>query len=65
MGFFQWITEGVRRAVVLGIERAAEDINEAGGELDITFRLPAHCEPLRLPHDEPPTTNGRRKAVAR
>ena len=64
MGFFQWITEGVRRAVVAGIEQAAADINEAGGEADITVRLPCHRETPRLT-DEQPVTNGRRKAVAR
>jgi hypothetical protein len=58
MGFFSWITEGVRRAVALGIEKAAADINE-GGEAEVLIRLPAHRESLRL--EEPVATNGRRK----
>jgi hypothetical protein len=52
MGFFAWIEEGVRKAVVRGIEQAADDIN-SGEELEVTFRLPAHREPLRLSHEEP------------
>lgn len=59
MGFFSWITEGVRRAVALGIEKAAADINESG-DAEVLIRLPAHREPLRLPAQEQPT-NGRRK----
>jgi hypothetical protein len=65
MGFFQWITEGVRRAIVEGVEQAAADINAGEGESEITLRLPHYREASQLPHDEPPTTNGRRKAVAR
>lgn len=63
MGFFAWITEGVRRAVVRGIEQAADEINEATGDAEITIRLPAHREPLRLPHEELGRAdgNGRRK----
>lgn len=67
MGFFAWITEGVRRAVVRGIEQAADDIN-SGEELEVTIHLPAHRDVARLPHEEQlsqPVTNGRRKAVAR
>lgn len=62
MGFFAWVTEGVRRAVVRGIEQAAADINEAGGDAEIVVRLPAYREPARLPEPVPPA-NGRRKAV--
>lgn len=57
MGFFAWITEGVRRAVVRGIEQAANDINE-GEDAEITVRLPAHREPLRLPAEV--AANGKR-----
>ena len=64
MGFFQWVTEGVRRAVVRGIEQAAAELNESGGEAEITIRLPAHHEPLRLPEAEPLRSNGRRKVQA-
>ena len=60
MGFFQWITEGVRRAVVRGIEQAADEINENGGDVEITVRLPSFREPLRLPEAEP-TSNGKRQ----
>jgi hypothetical protein len=59
MGFFQWVTEGVRRAVVRGIEQAAAEINESDGDVEVVVRLPAYREPLRLPEAEP--TNGRRK----
>jgi hypothetical protein len=62
MGFFSWITEGVRRAVALGIEKAAADINQSG-DAEVIIRLPTHREPLRLPHEEP-ATNGRGKKVA-
>lgn len=62
MGFYSWITEGVRRAIMRGIEEAAAEINEAGGEAEIHLRLPAHREPLRLPHEELVAANGRRKA---
>jgi hypothetical protein len=64
MGFFQWITEGTRRAIVEGIEQAAADIDARGIEADITLRLPAHWEAPRLTEEQPATTNGRRKAVA-
>lgn len=65
MGFFAWITEGVRRAVVRGIELAADDIN-SGEEPEVTIHLPCHREAPRLPHEEQPVqpANGRRKAVA-
>ena len=65
MGFFAWITEGVRRAVVRGIEQAANDIN-SGDELEVTIHLPAHRNVARLPHEEhllQPVTNGRRKTL--
>ena len=67
MGFFQWITEGVRRAVVTGLEQAAADINAGEGELEVTIHLPAHREAFRLPHEEQPVqpVNGRRKALAK
>ena len=58
MGFFNWLTEGVRRAVVRGIEQAADEINENGGDVEITVRLPSFHEPLRLPEAEP--SNGKR-----
>ena len=65
MGFYSWITEGVRRAIMRGIEEAAAEINEAGGEAEIRLRLPAHHEPLRLPHEQPAASgNGKRKSVA-
>lgn len=63
MGFFQWVTEGVRKAVVRGIEQAAEELAATGCEADITIRLPNHREPLRL-EAEPVATNGRRKSLA-
>lgn len=62
MGFFTWVSEGVRRAVVRGIEQAAAELNESGGEAEIRIRLPVHREPARLPH-EVPAANGRRKKV--
>jgi len=62
MGFFQWITEGVRIAVVKGIEKAAADINAGEIEAEITFRLPSYREVARLPHEEQPV-NGRRKKL--
>ena len=58
MGFFQWITEGTRRAIVKGVEQAAAELNAEGSEAEITIRLPAHREPLRLPQEQP--TNGKR-----
>jgi len=61
MGFFNWLTEGVRRAIVRGVEQAAAELNESGTDAEITIRLPAHREPLRLEQEEP-GTNGRRKA---
>jgi hypothetical protein len=63
MGFFAWITEGTRRAIVKGIEQAAAEINEASGEAEITIRLPSFREPLRLPEAEPTSNGKRRKAV--
>jgi hypothetical protein len=62
MGFFGWITEGTRRAIVKGIEQAAAEINESCGEAEITVRLPAFHTPPRLPEAEP-TTNGKRRKV--
>ena len=65
MGFFNWITEGTRRAIVRGIEQAAAELNESGSDAEITIRLPAHHEPLRLPHEQPAASgNGKRKSVA-
>lgn len=64
MGFFSWLTEGVRKAIVRGVEQAAAELNEAGTEAEITIRLPAHHEPLRLPEAEPLRSNGRRKVQA-
>lgn len=58
MGFFSWLTEGVRRAIVRGIEQAASEINEATGDAEIMVRLPLYREPLRLPEAEP--ANGKR-----
>ncbi len=58
MGFFNWLTEGVRRAIVRGIEQAAEELNESNGDAEITIRLPSFREPLRLPEAEP--SNGKR-----
>jgi hypothetical protein len=63
MGFFNWITEGTRRAIVRGIEQAAAEINEGEGNVDITIRLPSFREPLRLPEAEPTSNGKRRKAV--
>ena len=65
MGFFQWITEGVRCAVVRGIEEAAADINAGEGDMEITVRLPSYREVARLPHEEQPVqpVNGRRKKL--
>lgn len=58
MGFFTWVTEGVRRAVVRGLELAADDINESGGDVKIDICLPAYREQIRLP--EPQPSNGKR-----
>lgn len=64
MGFFTWITEGVRRAIVRGIEQAAAEIAESTGDAEITIRLPAHRESLRLPSSEPVmSSNGKRGKV--
>lgn len=60
MGFFAWITEGVRRAVVRGLEQAADDINASDGDVEISVRLPAYRERIGLPHEEP-TSNGRKR----
>lgn len=61
MGFFNWLTEGVRRAIVRGVEQAAAELNESGTEAEITVRLPAHHAPQRLPQEAP--QNGSRKKV--
>lgn len=68
MGFFQWITEGVRRAVVEGVEQAADDINSGGTDADIVFHLPTHRGVPRLSHEKKevqPVTNGQRKVIAK
>ena len=65
MGFFNWLTEGVRKAIVRGVEQAAAELNEDGREAEITIRLPAHREPFHLPQEELPTTNGRRRTLAK
>ena len=64
MGFFSWITEGVRRAIVRGVEQAADELNARGNEAEITIRLPAHHEAARLPHEEPARNGSRRKVHA-
>lgn len=64
MGFFSWLTEGVRKAIVRGVEQAAAELNEAGTEAEITIRLPAHHEAARLPQEEPARNGSRRKVHA-
>jgi len=68
MIFFQWLREGVRQAVVLGMADAVEDIGTRTREEDfgpalaqsLRDRLTVRKEPALLESDLP-TVNGRRR----
>jgi len=39
MGFFEWVREGVRQAVVLGLADAVEDVGSRGRDEDLGTTL--------------------------
>ncbi|MEI7781160.1 MAG: hypothetical protein WCJ18_04445 [Planctomycetota bacterium] len=57
MSFFQWLREGVRQAVVLGLADAVEDVGTRTREEDLgpalaqslRERLTVHHDPLKAP----------------
>jgi hypothetical protein len=68
MSFFQWLREGVRQAVVLGLADAVEDVGTRASTEDfgpalaqsLRDRLTVHREPKIV--DQPTTaTTGRRR----
>ena len=68
MSFFQWLREGVRQAVVLGLADAVEDVGSRSREEDfgpalaqsLRERLTEHSEPAVLEAAAAPTTSRRR-----
>lgn len=67
MGFFQWVREGVREAVVLGFADAVEDVGTRSREEDfgatlaqsLRERLAVKSEPTVI--DSAATAKGRRR----
>jgi len=67
MGFFQWVREGVREAVVLGFVDAVEDVGTRSREEDfgatlaqsLRERLAVKAEPTVI--DSAATAKGRRR----
>ncbi|MGA2033619.1 MAG: hypothetical protein ABSG68_15300 [Thermoguttaceae bacterium] len=66
MNFFAWIRDGVRRAVLLGVTDAVEDLGTPGDGDDISHHL---LEVLRNPHpalvNETPQEPAKRKKLGR
>ncbi len=68
MQFFQWLREGVRQAVVLGLADAVEDVGARAREEDfgpalaqsLRDRLSVVKEPMVLAAAETPATGRRR-----
>jgi hypothetical protein len=68
MSFFQWLREGVRQAVVLGLADAVEDVGSRSREEDfgpalaqsLRDRLTVRSEPAVLEAAAAPTTSRRR-----
>lgn len=64
MGFFDWVTRGVRTAVLRGVEEAAHVLNEAdeNGEA-VLLRLPV-VRLVAIEHNEAPAAT-RKRATAK
>jgi hypothetical protein len=60
---FDWIREGVRRSVILGVSDAMESIGSPEGE-DVRARL-AHLLPVPVDSAEPALAGGKRKRLGR
>lgn len=68
MSFFQWLREGVRQAVVLGVVDAVEDVGDRVRDEDLgpalaqslRDRLSVRSEPTVL-QDRSPTATGKRR----
>jgi hypothetical protein len=65
INFFDWIREGVRQSILLGLSDAAADI---GSEKDVEVlnqQFLASLQQNRLTDETPKASGGRRKALGR
>lgn len=65
ISFFDWIREGVRQSILLGLSDAALEI---GSEKDVEVlnqQLLASLQRQRITDEAPPPARGRRKALGR
>jgi hypothetical protein len=73
MSFFQWLREGVRQAVVLGLADAVEDVGTRTREEDLgpalaqslRERLTVHVEPKETAVIESTAASGGRRRLGR
>ncbi len=65
ISFFDWIREGVRQSILLGLSDAAMEI---GSEKDVEVlnqQLLSSLQQQRITSESTPTARGRRKALGR
>lgn len=66
--FFDWVREGVKQSVLLGVSDAAEHIGTPAESEQLNNRLVAAFHDSRLSTEQPPkprSGRGRRKALGR
>ena len=65
ISFFDWIREGVRQSVLLGLSDAATEIGSAKEAEVLNQHLLATIETGRITDETPKTGRGRRRALGR
>jgi hypothetical protein len=65
MNFFDWIREGVRQSVLLGLSDAAGDIGSDKDVEALNQQVRSSIEQGRITVDAPKGNRGRRKALGR
>lgn len=65
MSFFDWVREGVRQSVLLGLSDAATEIGSAKDAQALNDHLQNSIQQGRITTDSTKGTRGRRKALGR
>ena len=65
LSFFDWIREGVRQSVLLGLADAASHIGSPEEAEDLNRHLVATIQHGRISLDAPESGRGKRKALGR
>jgi hypothetical protein len=65
ISFFDWIREGVRQSILLGLSDAATEIGSEKDVEALNQQLLSSLQQQRITDESPPAARGRRKALGR